>query len=335
MCEKVRRHSPSSCPGGTLNGFVRSQSSASGRCVQRTAGAPRRSPGPGSASGLRSAGLYGAISRRAYTCRALSLYVDVIRYPDLFLNIFRRELHGKYRGSVLGLFWTLLNPLALIAVYTLVFSVLLKAFSIENYPLFVVSGLVTWVFFQSAVQMACSSLFAQPMLVKQVRFPRHMLPLAVVATNIVTLGAMLAITIAINLIVIPETRTTFWAAIPLLVPLIALASGLAVVVRLPDGCLPGCRAPDDHDLPALVLHHADLLHTRSAPRARGERVGRGSHLLRQLRDAVRRGDPRSHLLRRVSRPGRRRLLRRGRASSRSMLGVLVARRMDDQVSATL
>lgn len=159
----------------------------------------------------------------------MSLYVDVIRYPDLFLNIFRRELHGKYRGSVLGLAWTLVNPLALVAVYTLVFSVLLKAFEIPHYPLFVVSGLVTWVFFQSAVQMACSSLFAQPSLVKQGRFPRHMLPLAVVAANLVTLGAMLAITVVVNLIVIPETRTTFWAAIPLLVPLVALASGLAVV----------------------------------------------------------------------------------------------------------
>ncbi len=159
----------------------------------------------------------------------MSLYADVVRYPDLFMNIFRRELHGKYRGSALGLVWTLVNPLALIAVYTLVFSVLLKAFDIEHYPLFVVSGLVTWVFFQSAVQMACSSLFAHPTLVKQVRFPRHLLPLAVVATNIVTLGAMFLITIPINLIFIPETRTTFWAAVPLLVPLLALVSGLAVV----------------------------------------------------------------------------------------------------------
>ena len=159
----------------------------------------------------------------------MSLYVDVVRYPDLFMNIFRRELHGKYRGSVLGLFWTLINPLALMAVYTLVFSVLLKAFQIEHYPLFVLSGLLTWVFFQSAVQMSCSSLFAQPTLVKQVRFPRHMLPLAVVATNVVTLGAMLAVVVGVNLVFIPETRTTFWAAVPLLVPLVALASGLAVV----------------------------------------------------------------------------------------------------------
>jgi lipopolysaccharide transport system permease protein len=159
----------------------------------------------------------------------VSLYTDVVRYPDLFMNIFRRELYGKYRGSVLGLMWTLINPLALMAVYTLVFSVLLKAFQIEHYPLFVLSGLLTWVFFQSAVQMSCSSLFTQPGLVKQVRFPRQMLPLAVVATNVVTLAAMLVVVVVVNLIFISETRTTFWAALPLLVLLVALASGLAVV----------------------------------------------------------------------------------------------------------
>jgi lipopolysaccharide transport system permease protein len=159
----------------------------------------------------------------------MSLYADVVRHPDLFLNLFRRELHGKYRGSVLGLFWTLVNPLALMAVYTLVFSVLLKAFDVEHYPLFVLSGLLTWVFFQSAVQMSCSSLFAQPTLVKQVRFPRHILPLAVVATNVVTLGAMLVVVFGANLIFRPEARSTFWVAIPLLLPLIALASGMGVV----------------------------------------------------------------------------------------------------------
>jgi homopolymeric O-antigen transport system permease protein len=159
----------------------------------------------------------------------VSLYTDVVRYPDLFMNIFRRELYGKYRGSVLGLVWTLINPLVLMAVYTLLFSVLLKAFQIEHYPLFVLSGLLTWVFFQSAVQMSCSSLFAQPALVKQVRFPRQMLPLAVVATNVVTLAAMLVVVLGVNLIFIPEIRTTFWAALPLLVLLVALASGLAVV----------------------------------------------------------------------------------------------------------
>ena len=43
----------------------------------------------------------------------MSLYADILRFPDLFMNIFRRELHGKYRGSFLGLIWTLINPLAI------------------------------------------------------------------------------------------------------------------------------------------------------------------------------------------------------------------------------
>ena len=77
--------------------------------------------------------------------------------------------------------------------------------------------------------MSCSSLFGQPTLAKQARFPRQMLPLAVVATNVVTLAAMLVVVLGVNLIFIPEMRTTFWAAIPLLVLLVALASGLAVV----------------------------------------------------------------------------------------------------------
>jgi ABC-type polysaccharide/polyol phosphate export permease len=63
-----------------------------------------------------------------------------------------------------------------------------------------------------------------------VRFPRHILPLAVVATNVVTLGVMLGVVLVANLIVIPDTRSTFWAAIPLLIPLVALASGMAVIL---------------------------------------------------------------------------------------------------------
>jgi homopolymeric O-antigen transport system permease protein len=70
----------------------------------------------------------------------VTLYADLFRHSDLFLNLFRRELRVKYRGSVLGLGWTLVLPLALMAVYTVVFSVLLGAVSIKHYPLFLLSG---------------------------------------------------------------------------------------------------------------------------------------------------------------------------------------------------
>ncbi len=160
----------------------------------------------------------------------VTLYADLFRYGDLFLNLFRRELSLKYRGSVLGLGWTLVLPIVLMGVYTVVFSVLLKAVSIDHYPLFLLSGLVTWVFFQGALQTSCTSLLGQASLVKQVRFPRQLLPFAAVATNAVTMLVMLAIIIPVNLIVIPETRSTFWAGLPVVPLLVAFAGSLALVL---------------------------------------------------------------------------------------------------------
>jgi lipopolysaccharide transport system permease protein len=160
----------------------------------------------------------------------MAMWLDLYRYRDLFANLFRRELRVKYKGSVLGLAWSLLNPLVLVGVYTLVFSIFLKVGGIDHYPLFVVSGLLSWIFFQTSLQSSCSSLLGHASLVKQVRFPRQLLPLSVVATNLVTFSVMLAVILPINLVVIPETRSTFWAVFPLSIALVALASGLAVAV---------------------------------------------------------------------------------------------------------
>jgi len=160
----------------------------------------------------------------------VTVYADLFHYRELFRNLFRRELRVKYRGSLLGVAWSLVNPLVLVGVYTLVFSVLWKAFSIPHYPLFIVSGLVVWIFFQSSLLSASGSLLGQANLVKQVRFPRQLLPLAVVGTNLVSAAVMLAVVVPLNLAFIPEVRSTFWAALLLLLPLVALVSGLAIVV---------------------------------------------------------------------------------------------------------
>lgn len=160
----------------------------------------------------------------------MTLYADLFRYRELFLNLFRRELRVKYRGSLLGLVWSLVNPLALVGVYTLVFSVLWRAFSIPHYPLFIVTGLLVWIFFQSSLQAASASLLGHANLVKHVRFPRQLLPLAVVGTNLLSLGVMLAAVLPLNLVFVPETRSTFWAALLLILPLVGLVSGLAILV---------------------------------------------------------------------------------------------------------
>ncbi len=161
----------------------------------------------------------------------MSVYTDVVRYWDLFRDLFRRDLRVRYRSSALGLAWTLINPLVLMGVYTLLFSVLMRipgVGNIDHFPLFVLTGLVAWVFFQASIQTATGSLVTHASLVKQVRFPRQLLPLSVVAANLVTLGAMLAVVLPFTLWLIPETRSTFWATLLVCVPLVGLVSGLAI-----------------------------------------------------------------------------------------------------------
>jgi ABC-type polysaccharide/polyol phosphate export permease len=160
----------------------------------------------------------------------MAVYTDLIRFRELFRDLFRRDLEVRYRGSILGLLWTLINPIVLMLAYTLIFSVLLRAESIEYFPLFVLVGLLPWAFFSSSVQTATTALVGHSYLVKQVRFPRQLLPFSVVGTNLVTLVVMLVLILPFTLVLIPETRTTFWAALPMFLPLIAFTAGFALVV---------------------------------------------------------------------------------------------------------
>ena len=79
----------------------------------------------------------------------MRVYGDLLRYRELFGSLFRRDLRAKYKGSVLGLAWSLALPVALMLVYLVVFSVLWKAEAtdLDDYWLFLLCGLPPWVFF--------------------------------------------------------------------------------------------------------------------------------------------------------------------------------------------
>ena len=179
----------------------------------------------------------------------MTVYADIVVYRDLFFNLFRRDLHVRYRGSILGLLWTFLNPLVLVGVYTLVFSVLWKAFAIEHYALFVCTGLVFWVFFSTVLTTASSSLVSQAQLVQQVKFPRQLLPLSVTAAGLVTLLAMLSVVLTLNLVFVPASRSTVWMAFPMLIPLVAFTAALAILAA----CLTVYFRDIEHLLQAALL----------------------------------------------------------------------------------
>jgi ABC-type polysaccharide/polyol phosphate export permease len=124
-----------------------------------------------------------------------------VRYGFLFEQMVRRELRQKYKGSTLGVLWYVINPLVLMGAYALVFKVLLGVANKPDYPLFLIAGLVVWVFFSQALLAAAPALVVNGPLIRKVRFPRETIPASVAAVQLVTFLVMLALLVPVTLII--------------------------------------------------------------------------------------------------------------------------------------
>jgi ABC-type polysaccharide/polyol phosphate export permease len=180
----------------------------------------------------------------------VAVYTDLVRYRELFANLFRRDFHAKYRGSALGVVWSLVNPAALVGVYLIVIGVIWnKQKGIPHYPLYLLAGIACWIFFAVSLQTASRSLVDSAELIKKVRFPRQLVAFSVVATQAITFVVMLSILIVLSLIFIPEARTTVWLVIPLAPLYAAFVAGLALVVA----CVNVAFRDVEHILTAALL----------------------------------------------------------------------------------
>jgi lipopolysaccharide transport system permease protein len=179
----------------------------------------------------------------------MAVYTDLLRYRELFANLFRRNFHAKYRGSVLGIAWSLVNPLALMGVYLLVFGLIMGNTTIPHYWLYLLAGIACWVFFSASLQSGARSLIDSAELVRKVRFPRQLVPFAVVATQLVTFVVMLAILIVLSLVFIPDARPYVWLAVPLSALFVCLVAGLSLIVS----CLNVVLRDVEHILTAALL----------------------------------------------------------------------------------
>jgi|SRR5579863_2439922 len=109
------------------------------------------------------------------------------RYMELVTTIAERNIKGRYRGSVLGVFWSLSNPLIMTGVYTLIFGTAFASYygnSIFNYVLAVFMGLVVVTFFSQASSQALTSVVANGSLVNKIRIPLSVFPLSIVVANL-------------------------------------------------------------------------------------------------------------------------------------------------------
>ena len=144
--------------------------------------------------------------------------VRLLRYRALVRNLVLKDLSLKYRNSVLGVVWSLLNPLLLLVVYTVAFKFILRV-QTENYAYFLLTGLLPWNFFASSMIGSTESITGNTSLIKKVYFPRETLPIASVLFTFSQLLLALAVFLPACLLV--SGLGLHWTAV-LFVPLLLL-----------------------------------------------------------------------------------------------------------------
>lgn len=166
------------------------------------------------------------------------------QYKPLLIELVSRDLKVKYRRSFLGYLWSLLNPLLMMTIMTVVFSYMFR-FKIPNYPLYLICGQTLWSFFNESTTMAMSSVIVNGPLIRKVYIPKYIFPVSRVLSSFVTMSFSLAAILIVMLVTrVPLTWKLLLVPIPL-VFLLLFCTGVGMA------------------LSALAVHFRDILHLYS------------------------------------------------------------------------
>lgn len=110
---------------------------------------------------------------------------NLIKYRDLFFELVIKDLKLKYRNSILGVLWSMLNPLLMMVVLSIVFMELFR-FEIPNFPIYVLIGRILYQFFSEATNFAMESIHANAQLIRKVYVPKYFFPLSRVCSSFIT-----------------------------------------------------------------------------------------------------------------------------------------------------
>lgn len=158
----------------------------------------------------------------------------LLRYRGLIQTLVVRDLKARYRGSALGFFWSFINPLLLLLVYTFVFTVILPGKypeEMQPYALFFFCGILPWTWFSSSLTEAANVLISGGNLIKKVLFPAEVLPIVTVLANMVHffLGLPILVGFLIYYQRPVDPLELLWFPVIVLVQLI-LTTGLALLL---------------------------------------------------------------------------------------------------------
>ena len=157
--------------------------------------------------------------------QTLALGIEVWTHRELIQNLVIRDLKLRYKNSVLGVIWSLLNPLLMMIVFTTVFTVM-QGQAIKNYPVFLLVGLLPWQFFATAVTASASSIVNSGSLINKVYFPREILVISIVSSNFV--NYLIALLVLFPILFVFNIRMTQWILFLPLMILIQLIFTLGI-----------------------------------------------------------------------------------------------------------
>lgn len=168
----------------------------------------------------------------------LLMFCNIYRYREMLINMVRRDLRGKYKGSILGFLWTFINPLLQLVVYTIVFSNIMRM-GVSNYEIFLFVALIPWMFFSTSVLSGAGSIIYNQSLVTKIYFPREILPLSVVTSNFINMIYCSVIVLAVVLFYHMNLNLEVWFILPviafieyiLVIGIVLIVSALTVYFR--------------------------------------------------------------------------------------------------------
>ena len=145
----------------------------------------------------------------------MNIIKELVQYREMIFNLVKKDLRGRYKGSVFGFLWTFINPLLQLCVYTMVFSVILRA-GIEKYYLFLFVALIPWMFFSTSVTTGSNIIIQEKNLVTKIYFPREVLPVALVTSSFVNMLYSFIIVLAAVVLLGDNVCFSAWLALPLI-----------------------------------------------------------------------------------------------------------------------
>jgi lipopolysaccharide transport system permease protein len=148
---------------------------------------------------------------------------EVVAYRELLRNLVVRDLKVRYRNSFFGFLWALGNPLLMMAVFTIVFTVLWPQ-DVQKFPVFILAGLLPWNFFSSSLMGSITGITGNAHLIKKVWFPREILPASLVLSNLVNF--CLALVALFAVIVLFRIPLTIWL---LLLPIVVAVQTIFIM----------------------------------------------------------------------------------------------------------